>query len=157
MPELLRREANKGHRMYMLGGRADTIARSVAGARSRFPGWDIPGWHHGYLTADDTERVIEDINRCDVNLLRVGMGNPIQEEWIHRHRAALRVPLTIAVGGLFAYWAGELERAPAWMRARGLEWLHILSRQPRKARRYLVGNPLFVSRILRQRFGHVVG
>ena len=103
------------------------------------------------------ERVIEEINGREVNMLLVGMGNPIQEQWIHRHRAALRVPLTIAVGGLFSYWAGELERAPAWMRAHGLEWLHILRRQPSKARRYLIGNPLFVSRIFRQHFGHVVG
>ena len=79
------------------------------------------------------------------------MGNPVQERWIHAHREQLEVPLCLGVGGLFHYWAGDLRRAPAWLRRMGAEWLGILLQQPHKARRYLLGNPLFVARILRER------
>ena len=75
------------------------------------------------------------------------MGNPLQEQWIHDHRAALRVPVSIGVGGLFDHWGGNLRRAPLWVRRLGFEWLQILLQQPgRKWRRYLLGNPKFLAR-----------
>ena len=77
------------------------------------------------------------------------MGNPLQEKWIDRHRAALPSALTVAVGGLFEYWGGGLVRAPRWMRSSGIEWVHLMLRQPWKARRYLIGNPVFMYRMFR--------
>jgi N-acetylglucosaminyldiphosphoundecaprenol N-acetyl-beta-D-mannosaminyltransferase len=50
------------------------------------------------------------------------------------------------------YWAGDLDRAPMWMRRWGIEWLHLLRRQKHKAGRYLVGNPQFLSRVARERW-----
>jgi len=82
------------------------------------------------------------------DLLLVGMGNPLQEIWIHAHRHQLEVPLVAAVGGLFNYWAGTLRRASPVLRRLGAEWLGILWQQPHKARRYLLGNPLFLWRAL---------
>ena len=42
--------------------------------------------------------------------------------------------------------------APLWMRRNGLEWLYRLFQEPgRLWKRYLVGNPLFMLRIIRQR------
>jgi N-acetylglucosaminyldiphosphoundecaprenol N-acetyl-beta-D-mannosaminyltransferase len=95
--------------------------------------------------------VIDAINAAQPELLLVGMGNPRQESWIAANRGRLRVPLVMGVGGLFDYWAGDLDRAPGWMRRLGVEWVHLLARQPRKARRYLLGNPLFLGRVLAAR------
>src|SRR5262249_13624204 len=76
-------------------------------------------------------------------------GNPLQEEWITRHLPDLRVPVSIGVGGLFDHWAGNLVRAPHWIRRAGFEWLQILLQQPRKKwRRYMLGNPKFIARAL---------
>ncbi|MCE5267937.1 MAG: WecB/TagA/CpsF family glycosyltransferase, partial [Planctomycetaceae bacterium] len=62
----------------------------------------------------------------------------------------------LGIGGLFDYWAGNVSRAPRWLRRIGHEWVWRLFQQPRlKARRYLIGNPLFLTRVLRERFfGH---
>jgi N-acetylglucosaminyldiphosphoundecaprenol N-acetyl-beta-D-mannosaminyltransferase len=52
----------------------------------------------------------------------------------------------IGVGQAFAIAAGTLAEAPAWMRARGLEWLFRLLSEPRRlASRYLVTNSLFLA------------
>jgi exopolysaccharide biosynthesis WecB/TagA/CpsF family protein len=59
--------------------------------------------------------------------------------------------LGLAVGGLFDFLAGEAQRAPLWLRAARLEWAYRLLRDPRRLwRRYLVGNPLFILRVLGQ-------
>jgi N-acetylglucosaminyldiphosphoundecaprenol N-acetyl-beta-D-mannosaminyltransferase len=147
-PRFFVETGGKGYRYYLLGTRPDSIPRSADYTRRAFHGWELVGYHHGYVQEPEASaKVIADINACKPHLLLVGMGNPLQERWIDRHKHELRVPVCMAVGGLFDYWSGELDRAPAWVRAVGYEWLHLLVRQPRKARRYLVGNPLFLARL----------
>ena len=49
---------------------------------------------------------------------------------------------------------GELRRASRWLTDHGLEWLGRLIIEPRRLwRRYLIGNPLFLWRVLKQRLG----
>jgi N-acetylglucosaminyldiphosphoundecaprenol N-acetyl-beta-D-mannosaminyltransferase len=59
--------------------------------------------------------------------------------------------VAIGVGGVFDYLAGEVPRAPRWMRRLGLEWLYRLGRQPRRWRRTLIAVPLFLWAALRER------
>ncbi len=56
----------------------------------------------------------------------------------------------MGIGGLFDHWGGNLKRAPKWVRYLGYEWLQILLQQPKKWRRYLLGNPKFLSRVWQQ-------
>ena len=151
VPLLFSQLAGRGLRYFMLGNTPERIERAAAHARAAFPGWTQAGFHHGYLGEHDHATVIEQINASGAQMLLVGMGNPLQEQWIARHRAQLRVPLCMGTGGLFDYWVGDLARAPVWVRRIGFEWLHLLIRQPHKARRYLLGNPKFLLRVLRSR------
>ena len=146
-PALLGREL--GLRYYLLGASADAIERAAAHARVAFPGWQLVGHHDGYVEIESCDALVEKINASRPHLLLVGMGNPKQELWIHAQRARLAVPLCMGIGGLLDYWAGDLERAPAWVRGLGFEWVHLLLAQPRKFRRYVFGNPLFLARLAR--------
>jgi len=81
--------------------------------------------------------------------LFVAMGAPIQERWIAANSARLKVGAVIGVGGLFDFYSGKVSRAPEWLRELSLEWCWRLAVQPwSKWRRYLLGNPLFVMRVL---------
>jgi N-acetylglucosaminyldiphosphoundecaprenol N-acetyl-beta-D-mannosaminyltransferase len=151
-PKLFAANAGQGLRYFLLGATAEAIERAAVEARARFPGWELAGHHHGYLTTPElNEAAIAQINASGAQLLLVGMGNPLQENWLHRHRDRLKVRLAMGTGGLFTYWSGDLTRAPAWVRRIGYEWAHILVSQPHKARRYIFGNPLFLARVLRDR------
>lgn len=147
IPQLLAADANRGCRLFLLGGNEALIDSAAGRAAELFPGWHIAGRHHGYLDAAGSRKAIDAINAAKPHLLLVGMGNPRQEQWLAEYRQRLRVPLCAAVGGLFHYWAGDLRRAPRWLRYIGAEWLGILFQQPHKAQRYLLGNPLFLWRI----------
>lgn len=151
VPLLFAALAGRGLRYYLLGNTPERIERAADHARRAFPGWTLAGCHHGYLDGIDPQPVIDDINASGADLLLVGMGNPKQEQWVDANRSRLQVPLTMAVGGLLDYWVGDLVRAPGWVRRIGHEWLHLLIRQPHKARRYLIGNPKFLLRVARSR------
>ena len=85
-------------------------------------------------------------------VLFIGMGTPTQEKWIAAHRGELEVPVVWAVGALFDFVAGVQPRGPRWMLDNGLEWLYRLCSDPRRLwHRYLIGNPLFLARVIRQR------
>lgn len=151
VPALLNATQGKGYRCFLLGTDADSIRRAADYAAGAFPGWTVAGCHHGYLcTPELNASALAMIREARPDLLLVGMGNPLQESWIHRHRDELGSIVCVGVGGLFQYWAGTINRAPQWLRGTGFEWLGILVQQPSKAKRYLLGNPLFLSRILRE-------
>jgi N-acetylglucosaminyldiphosphoundecaprenol N-acetyl-beta-D-mannosaminyltransferase len=149
MPAFLGATAGRRYRCFLLGADADTIERAADYFRRNFAGWTLAGYHHGYLTAGTVGPVIAEINRAEPDLLLVGMGNPLQEAWIDAHAASLRVGICIGTGGMFDHWAGNLRRAAPWVRSLGCEWVQLLLQQPHKARRYLIGNPRFVGRMLR--------
>jgi N-acetylglucosaminyldiphosphoundecaprenol N-acetyl-beta-D-mannosaminyltransferase len=151
VPAVLDLNAGRKFRYYMLGTTAEVMERSAQEARRAFPGWELAGYHHGFLNETNEADVIAEINRARPHLLLVAMGNPLQEMWIDRNRQRLRARLCLGVGALADRWAGDLIRAPLWVRRLGCEWLDILRRQPHKWRRYVLGNPTFLYRVWRNR------
>jgi N-acetylglucosaminyldiphosphoundecaprenol N-acetyl-beta-D-mannosaminyltransferase len=147
VPRLFLDTADRGYRYFLLGATPDTVALAADMAQVRFPGWTLAGYHHGYLDEVRNGEVIEQINAARPHLLLVGMGNPLQEQWIDRNLTRLHVPLCMGTGGLFDHWAGNIKRAPRWVRRLGCEWLQLLLQQPHKWRRYLLGNPAFLYRM----------
>jgi N-acetylglucosaminyldiphosphoundecaprenol N-acetyl-beta-D-mannosaminyltransferase len=138
-------------RCFIVGSAPERTAAIAKEFRRLFPTVELVGAHHGYLDDAASRKVIEAINASGANLVLVGMGNPIQENWIDRYGSGAPSALCVGVGGLLEYWSGALDRAPLWIRKAGLEWVHIMLRQPWKAKRYIVGNPLYVMRALMHR------
>ena len=82
----------------------------------------------------------------------VALGVPRQEKWIVERLTPDHCTVPIAVGALFDLSTGEVPRAPLLLRRARSEWVYRLWREPRRLwRRYIVGNPVFLARVLRQR------
>jgi N-acetylglucosaminyldiphosphoundecaprenol N-acetyl-beta-D-mannosaminyltransferase len=141
-----------GIKIYMLGGKLSIAQKARENLLNKTPRLKIVGSHNGYLSGEETKDIIEEINAKRPDVLLVGMGTPLQEKWIHDNRNRLRVPVCWAVGAMFDTVAGAEPPVPPWMNALALEWLWRLLQDPvGKWRRYLIGNPLFVYRLLRQK------
>lgn len=83
---------------------------------------------------------IQQLNRLEPDIVLVGMGNPLQEQWILKHSPELpHVKLIAGVGALYVFMAKNKARAPEWMRALRIEWLFRLLLEPRRLfKRYTV-------------------
>ncbi len=149
------RAARQGIPMYLYGGR-DAPARELLSSRlyERFPGIRIAGGHSPPfrpLSAEEDERALADIDSSGAQVVWVGTGQPLQEQWMHRVRPLLRAPLLVGVGAAFDFHAGLVSQAPPWMQRSGLEWTYRLSREPRRLwPRYARYNPRFVAGFARQ-------
>lgn len=140
----------KPYRIYMLGGAPGVAEKAMAKAREKFPAAEFVGAAPGFFSdAAQEQSVIEEINRLDPDILLVAMGVPKQEKWIAAHRKELVCGAALAVGGLLDFVSERIPRAPMWMRRLGIEWCYRLYREPRRMfRRYVLGNPLFLLRVI---------
>jgi N-acetylglucosaminyldiphosphoundecaprenol N-acetyl-beta-D-mannosaminyltransferase len=156
-PDLCARFAAKGHTLYLLGscpGITEQVANRLTAAS---PSLRIVGCGHGYfdkiLGSPENQAVVDAINAASPDLLVVGFGMPAQERWIAENWPHLNTRVALPVGAMFDYLAGVTPRAPRWLTDHGLEWLGRLLIEPRRLwRRYILGNPLFLYRVLRQKF-----
>jgi len=123
-------------RVFLLGGRPEVTARAAAHAKQVL-GQDVVGFCDGYAGMRETPGLVQKINASKAQLVLVAMGNPMQEQWILDHRAALDANLLMGIGALFDFWSGDKQRAPELVKRLRLEWLYRLYLEPRRLlRRY---------------------
>lgn len=152
-PRLCEALAGSPHGIYLLGARPG-VAESVRDwIALNHPGVRVVGLHHGYYPPEDEERIIDDIAGSGASVLLVAFGAPRQDTWISKHLKETGASVALGVGGLFDFYSGRISRAPQWMREIGFEWIYRFWQEPgRMWKRYLVGNAVFMLRVLTERF-----
>ena len=143
--------ARQGWSLFLLGAAPGVAERAAAALQQAHPALRIAGCYAGSPDPAAEPHIRSRIAQAHPDVLLVAYGHPAQDLWIARNLPDLRVPVAIGVGGVFDYLAGEVPRAPAWMRRIGLEWLYRLIKQPQRWRRILVAVPLFLWAALRER------
>ena len=147
-----------GLKVFLLGGRAGAADTAKAILEARYPGLKIVGTHcppYGFEAQSAELALINaKIKAANPDLLFVGLGAPKQEKWIAANYQELAVPISVGIGVSFELVANMVSRAPVWMQRTGLEWLFRLIVEPSRLwKRYVIGNPLFILLVLKQRLG----
>lgn len=147
-----------GFTLFLLGARPGVAEAARSRLVERFPRLNVVGTHHGYfdktLGSVENDAVIETINRARPDVVVVAFGMPLQERWLRDNWEALDAHVALTSGAALDYVAGRLRRPPRWMTEHGLEWIGRLAIEPQRLwKRYLVGNPLFLYRVVSQRLG----
>lgn len=138
---------------FFFGGKQSTLDKLVERFTGDYPGAKLVGSYSppfGNWPEDEFDRVCEKIKKSGANLVWVGLGCPKQEQWIAKHKDQLPPAVYFGIGAAFAFHAGEVKQAPAWIQKAGIEWLYRLCREPRRLfRRYFTYNSLFLWYALR--------
>ncbi|MBO3758339.1 WecB/TagA/CpsF family glycosyltransferase [Ciceribacter sp. L1K22] len=143
-------------RIGLIGARQDVLDAAVARFRQHAPWHTFVPVSDGYFHRRGVESVVAELADLKLDILIVGMGTPLQEKWIAEHIREDHARLVIGVGALFDFVAGVVPRAPEAVRRLRFEWAYRLILEPRRLwRRYLIGIPLFMWRVLQSRLsGH---
>ncbi len=138
------RETGPAFRHFFYGG-APGVADDLAGVLHEEYGIVVAGTYappFRPLTEEEEIEVAARVEESAADVLWVGLSTPKQERWMYEHREKLKVPVMLGVGAAFDMNSGKLQRAPAWMQERGLEWLFRLIAEPQRLwKRYLVTIP----------------
>ena len=146
----------KGGTCFFLGSSPATLALIEKKAAEIYPHIRVKTWSPPYkpaFTPEESQAMVNAINVADPDLLWVGMTAPKQEKWLHDHWDELDIHCHAgAIGAVFDFFAGTVERAPqGWIKL-GLEWLYRLIKEPRRTwRRYLINNPVFLWLVLKEK------
>jgi N-acetylglucosaminyldiphosphoundecaprenol N-acetyl-beta-D-mannosaminyltransferase len=155
MPKVLEKSNEHGLSVFLLGSKADRLEAALSHLRKQYPSIIFFG-HHGYFDKENIEQnesIIQKINQVKPHILVVGMGMPIQESWIQKHRSRLHVNAIMLGGAIVDRLAGVVPDCPNFISNLGLEWLYRLCREPKRlAARYLLGNPAFVLHMVLAKF-----
>ena len=150
---LCERCAQTGVPVYFYGSTESTLAGLGERLLKAFPtlligGLESPPFRP--LSVEEDAATVERISASEAGFVFVGLGCPKQELWMAAHRGRVNAVM-VGVGAAFDFHAGNVARAPEWMRNNGLEWLHRLLSEPRRLwRRYLVTNTLFIFGVVKQ-------
>jgi N-acetylglucosaminyldiphosphoundecaprenol N-acetyl-beta-D-mannosaminyltransferase len=144
--------ARKGASIFLLGGNpgaAETCAERIC---AEYPDVRIAGLMsppHGF---EEDPRAIDEIvstlRSAAPEIVYVALGFPKQEELALQLAQEMPTTWFVGVGISFSFVSGEVQRAPRWMQAAGLEWVHRLVQEPRRLfRRYVIDGLPFAARM----------
>ena len=140
--------------LYLLAGKPGVVDKAIAKLKLIAPNLKVKG-HHGYFHKSGTENeyVVNEINQFQPDVLYVGFGMPLQERWIIDNFDSINAKVFLPLGACLDFYTGAVYRGPRRMTNRGLEWLSRMFTEPKRLwQRYVVGNPLFFYRLIKERF-----
>lgn len=141
--------------VMLIGGKGNVAERLVDCYRLKYPKLNVIGIE-GYKdisnqTKNESERIFSIVATTKPHLIFVAFGSPAQELWLYKNRAQLGHAVCAGVGGAFDFLAGDVARAPLFVRTLGVEWLYRLAMQPWRWKRQMK-LLAFIKRVLIEKF-----
>lgn len=140
--------------IYFLGAKNEVIHSFKKIIDKKFPTL-MYKTHHGYFkkAGDENKAVVSEINHFNPDVLFVGFGMSLQEYWILDNYKVINANVFLPEGACLDFYTNTVFRAPAFFTNNGLEWLARLITEPKRLwKRYLIGNPQFIYRVLKEKF-----
>lgn len=148
---LMKRSAEKGWRVFLLGAREEIVAGVKRLYEVKYPGLVIAGYRNGYWKPEQEASVVTEVLDARADILFVAISSPKKEQFLGRYQQQMRIPFAMGVGGTFDVAAGKVQRAPQWMQRSGLEWFYRFLQEPRRMyRRYFIEDMAFFGMVARE-------
>ncbi len=137
MLNICRLSAEKGYKIFIYGAKEEVNKKAVEKLKESFPNINIVGRSNGYVSSEDMDSLIKQINDSKTQVLFVALGSPKQEIWISKYLSRLNVNICQGIGGTLDTIAGNVKRAPVFFRKTGTEWIYRLIKQPQRIKRHI--------------------
>jgi N-acetylglucosaminyldiphosphoundecaprenol N-acetyl-beta-D-mannosaminyltransferase len=144
---LLRLSVKEKLRLFLLGAAPGVAQKAAQTWQKVYPTLEIVG---ASASNPQDAHTLAEVKAAKPDILLVAYGAPKQDLFIARYKDELKLPIMVGIGGTFDYAAGTMHRAPAFMRAIGLEWFARLVQQPKRLKRIWRSTVVFVRYILQR-------
>ncbi len=143
LPAVCRRAAEEGRSLFFFATSEELIEKAEEKLKESLPELKLAGGYAPPMGFEkdekEVERAVSAINAADADILVIGLGSPKSEKFIARNRARLKTRIALPIGAAIGFVAGDMKRAPLWMRKAGLEWFFRFLQEPgRLFRRYFI-------------------
>ena len=131
-------------KMFLLGSTEKTLSQMRANMAKNFPNVKVETYSPPYKSTfsdEDNKQIHKAINAFFPDVLVIGMTAPKQEKWAYQNKAFCGFHVSIAVGNVFDWYAGNTKRPNVFWQKIGMEWLVRIFYRPEIFRRN-IGNQM---------------
>ncbi len=145
-------QLDAGTHVALLGAQSGVAESAISKLQKSYPNLRFSFVYDGFFDAVEEQIILNELAHDKPDVLLVAFGNPKQEKWIFENITGDQATAVFGVGALFDFIAERVPRAPQFLISLRLEWLYRLALEPgRMWRRYVLGNPVFIARVLKQK------
>jgi len=153
----MKRLNEKGGKCLFMGSNEKVLELIKKRAKNEYPNIILETYSPPFkdnFNEEENNMMINTINQVNPDLLWIGMTAPKQESWLYSNWNKLNIHChTGTIGAVFDFYAGTISRAPISWQNHSLEWLFRLLKEPHRMwKRYIIGNPLFIYNIIKEKF-----
>jgi len=110
-------------KIFLLGAYPENLEKAIYYINKKYNNPKIVGAHDGYFNPGDLDKIIDNINSLEPDILFLGLGMPQKEYFIHDYFNKIAATFWLPVGGTFDIWAHTKKRCPSFIQKMGLEWI----------------------------------
>lgn len=133
---------------FYLGASERTLAKIKERLAIEFPNIEVATYSppfKSHFSKFENKQMIDVINAFAPDVVFVGMTAPKQEKWAFHHKSQLKTKTICAIGAVFDFYAGTVERPSLFWVNLKLEWFIRLVKEPKRMwKRYLYYGPVFI-------------
>jgi exopolysaccharide biosynthesis WecB/TagA/CpsF family protein len=155
-PVLFENAVKEKKSVYFIGSKREEIALAVDKIKYAYPELNVVGFRDGYVK-DNEQIICPAICELNPDIVIVGMGTPLQEDFILKLRDYGWNGLGITCGGFFHQTAKKVNYYPSWIDKYNLRWLYRIYDEPKLFKRYFFVYPLALFFIFFDMIGHKIG
>lgn len=153
-PRLCKMAAQRNFTMFFLGAAEGVAAKAAKNLTHKYPGLQVVGTYsppRGFeKNPVELKKAIDIVHAKQPDILIVGLGAPKQEKFMYYNKEKLGVPVSLGLGASLDFEAGNVKRAPKWMRNIGMEWLYRLAKEPKRMfKRYIIDDMLIFKLLIK--------
>ena len=141
-------DINQNLTVFLLGAMPGVAEKARDNIHRLWPNIKVLGLHSPIFGFDQSETeslyIAQLVARANADLVILGLGSPKQEVWANRYCTKLNAKVILCVGATIDFIAGEVQRAPVWVRQLKMEWAYRIFCEPKRLfKRYLTGAIVF--------------
>lgn len=137
--------SNESKTVYFIGSTEESIKSFLTIVSSNFPKMRIAGSRNGYfLSIEEIDYSIQEINKINPSMVIVGMGAPLQEEYLVKLKYSGWRGVGFTCGGFIHQTAKKgVNYYPAILNSLNLRAIYRIYDEPKLIHRYLILYPKF--------------
>ena len=142
----LERMQETGGKVFLLGSTPETLRKMVSRIHVEYPAVRVDSYSPPFkpvFDQEDNRRMVEAVNSFSPDVLVVGMTAPKQEKWAYFNMPFLQAHVSIAVGNVFDWYAGNTRRPGKFWQKAGLEWFVRIFYRPEIFKRNISNQMVF--------------
>lgn len=155
-PILFDKAVKEGRRIYIVASKEDELNKAVKIFSEQYPRLHIVGKHHGFFSSNkEREEEIGRIIVLNPDYLIVGMGTPLQEEFLLQAKKKGFQGIGFTCGGFIHQTAhNQIDYYPTWIDRANLRFVYRMYKEPHTRKRYLQAAFLFPYYFLKEKWNN---